>query len=59
MARVPIATAYDPALARPADIPRIVGDPTRLHQATGWEPLIPLEQSLRDILDDWRHRILL
>jgi GDP-4-dehydro-6-deoxy-D-mannose reductase len=25
--------------------------------ATGWEPRIPLERSLRDLLDDWRARV--
>jgi len=24
---------------------------------TGWEPLIPLEQTLRDVLDYWREKV--
>ena len=36
---------------RPADIPRLAGDPSRLRTATGWEPQIPLEQTLGDTLD--------
>ena len=56
-ARTPIAAAPDPNLERPTDIPCIVCDLTRLHQATGWTPIIPLEQTLADILDDWRQRI--
>lgn len=35
------------------------GDATRLRQATGWQPSIPLEDTLRDVLDDWRQRVLL
>lgn len=31
-----------------------VGDPSRLREATGWEPRIPLERSLGDLLDWWR-----
>lgn len=41
----------DAARIRPADIPRLVGDSTRL-RAVGWAPRIPLEQSLRDVLED-------
>ena len=39
------------AALRPADIPRLAGDPSRLRAATGWEPEIPLEQTLADTLD--------
>jgi GDP-4-dehydro-6-deoxy-D-mannose reductase len=31
-------------------------DTTRLHAATGWRPLIPLEQSLNDVLNWWRNK---
>lgn len=40
----------DPELFRPADIPVLRGDPAKLHQATGWSPEIPLDQTLRDVL---------
>lgn len=36
---------------RPADIPVLVGDSSRL-RALGWEARIPLERSLRDVLMD-------
>jgi len=42
---------------RPSDLPALVGDPTRLREATGWEPKIPLEQTFRDLLDHWRERV--
>ena len=29
----------------------------RLRAATGWEPAIPLEQTVRDLLEDMRHRV--
>jgi GDP-4-dehydro-6-deoxy-D-mannose reductase len=35
---------------RPADIPSMVGDASRLRDATGWKPEIPLEQTLADML---------
>jgi GDP-4-dehydro-6-deoxy-D-mannose reductase len=41
----------DPALLRPVDVPRLVGDPAKLQAATGWEPAIPLEHTLRDVLE--------
>jgi GDP-4-dehydro-6-deoxy-D-mannose reductase len=42
---------------RPSDIPVLVGDSSKLRRATGWEPRIPLEQALGDLLEDWRRRI--
>jgi GDP-4-dehydro-6-deoxy-D-mannose reductase len=54
-AQVEIRT--EPERLRPSDVPAQVGDPSRLRAATGWEPRIPLERSLRDLLDDWRARI--
>ncbi|QGJ70843.1 Oxidoreductase [Planctomycetales bacterium 10988] len=36
-----------------------IADITRLKEHTGWEPSIPLSQTLIDTLDDWRHRIRL
>jgi GDP-4-dehydro-6-deoxy-D-mannose reductase len=47
----------DPARLRPADVPSLVGDSRRLRETTGWEPRIPLEQTLRDLLAYWRDRV--
>ena len=57
LSRVPIEVQLDPARMRPADVPAIVCDPRRFHDATGWQATIPLEQSLADILDYWRARV--
>jgi GDP-4-dehydro-6-deoxy-D-mannose reductase len=35
---------------RPLEIPRMVGDASRLRKATGWQPEIPLEQTVGDML---------
>lgn len=48
--------APDPALQRAVDNPVSVGDSTKLRRATGWEPTIPLEVTIRDLLDDARLR---
>jgi GDP-4-dehydro-6-deoxy-D-mannose reductase len=47
----------DPALVRPVDVPVLLGDPTRIRDAVGWEPVIPLDDTLRDVLIDWRQRV--
>jgi GDP-4-dehydro-6-deoxy-D-mannose reductase len=47
----------EPGRLRPSDIPVLVGDSSKLRRATGWEPRIPLEQTLGDLLEDWRRRI--
>jgi len=51
-----VEVRVEPERLRPADVPAQVGDPARLRAATGWEPLIPLERTLSDLLDDWRAR---
>jgi GDP-4-dehydro-6-deoxy-D-mannose reductase len=55
--RVSLRVEQDPARMRPSDTPEIRCDPTKFYAATGWQPHISLEQSLRDVLDDWRARI--
>jgi GDP-4-dehydro-6-deoxy-D-mannose reductase len=47
----------DPARLRAADAPILIGDPSRLRAATGWEPEIPIDRTLRDLLDYWRQRV--
>jgi GDP-4-dehydro-6-deoxy-D-mannose reductase len=53
-ASVPIEAQADPALARRVDPPRVVADVTRLHRLTDWRPRFSLEQSLGDVLAEWR-----
>jgi GDP-4-dehydro-6-deoxy-D-mannose reductase len=52
-----ITVETDPARMRPADIPRVVCDSSRFRHATGWEPRIPLEQTIHDILNYWRGQV--
>ena len=40
----------DPARGRPADVAVQVGDHTRVTALTGWQPEIPLEKTLADVL---------
>jgi GDP-4-dehydro-6-deoxy-D-mannose reductase len=56
-ARVPVTFRRDPGLERPADPPVLVGDPTRLREAIGFDPEIALGESLTDLLEEWRTRL--
>lgn len=55
MARHAIELVPDPTLVRPVDVPRLVGDNTRLRTATGWSPTIPFEDTLAAVLTRWRN----
>jgi GDP-4-dehydro-6-deoxy-D-mannose reductase len=57
MATRSLALEPDPTLQRPVDLPVLRGDATKLRRATGWEPQIPIEQTLADLLDDLRARV--
>jgi GDP-4-dehydro-6-deoxy-D-mannose reductase len=54
LATRPMRLVVDPERHRPVDVPVLRGDCTKLHAATGWQPEIPLDQTLADVLDDWR-----
>lgn len=41
----------DPSLMRTADILHLVGDPAKLHAATGWRPTIGLDRTLKEVAD--------
>ncbi len=47
----------DPELQRGVDIPVLLGDAGLLRRDTGWEPEIPIEVTLGDLLDDVRSRV--
>lgn len=55
--RIPIAVRQDSQRMRPSDVPEFYGDAGRLKQAVGWEPQIPLDQTLRDVMQYWRERL--
>jgi len=57
LAKLDVRLVEDPALLRPSDVPRVVSDCRKLRERTGWRAEIPLEQSLRDLLDYWRERV--
>ncbi len=46
-----VEPAPDGGLARSHDVPHLVGDPTKLHRATGWRPSFTLDETLRGVVD--------
>jgi len=54
--KVPIVVERDQNRVRPNDLPRIVGDASRIRKALDWEPHYNLEETLAEILDDCRRR---
>ena len=49
-----IDVEVDKAKLRPVDVPVIEPDMTKMYKATGWTPAIPLEQTIKDMLDHYR-----
>jgi GDP-4-dehydro-6-deoxy-D-mannose reductase len=57
LAQVPVTVEQDPGRLRPADIPVLCGDSSKLRRTTGWKPEIPLEQTLADTLEAARRAV--
>ena len=53
-ARIPIDVRRDLARYRPHDAPLVLGDHSRLSGELGWQPRIPMTQTLADLLEYWR-----
>lgn len=54
LAHVRVRIEHDESRLRPSDNPVIAGSHERLTRDTGWEPEIPIERTLSDLLDHWR-----
>jgi GDP-4-dehydro-6-deoxy-D-mannose reductase len=54
MSGLEVEVKEDPARLRPSDVPVLLGDASKFKGATGWEPRIPYDQTLLDMLDYWR-----
>ena len=44
----------DPKLNRPSDTPVLIGDYSKLHEQTGWEPRIEFDQTIEDTIESTR-----
>ena len=56
LSTIRIEIELDPARLRPADVPLLAGDATRLREATGWQPRRSLDETLSDTLDAFRRK---
>ena len=52
-----IKVVTDPSRLRRIDADLQVPDTTKFTTHTGWEPSIPFEKTMNDLLDYWRVRI--
>ncbi len=50
----PVKVEVDPAKLRKTDIPFLAGDGSKIGRETGWTAEIPLERTLRDLIEYWR-----
>jgi len=53
-AHVAVRVEIDAARMRPADVPYLVGDPTRIERDTGWRAERSVESALDDVLGEFR-----
>lgn len=57
LSKVKIKIKEDPERLRPSDVPILIGDNTKFVKQTGWQPEIPFEKTLKDLLDYWREKV--
>jgi GDP-4-dehydro-6-deoxy-D-mannose reductase len=54
---VDIAKEQDASRMRPSDVKLLLANCDKFKAATGWEPMIPFDQTMRDLLGYWRERV--
>ncbi|MCS7020498.1 MAG: GDP-mannose 4,6-dehydratase [Gemmataceae bacterium] len=57
MARIPLQVRERIQTQRTSDTMVTKANARKLHECTGWEPRIPMQQTLEDILNYWRRRM--
>ncbi|MCS7001302.1 MAG: GDP-mannose 4,6-dehydratase [Dehalococcoidia bacterium] len=55
-AQTSVSVVVSPDLVRPLDNPVSLCDASRFRARSGWTPQIPMNQTMADILADWRER---
>lgn len=57
LSEVEVEVEVDPDRLRPSDVEILLGDYSKFHADTGWEPRIPLSKTVEDLLNYWRQRL--
>jgi GDP-4-dehydro-6-deoxy-D-mannose reductase len=52
-----VDVVVDPTRQRPSDVPVLIGSAAKLHDATGWTPMVDWDQTLGDLLQEWAARM--
>lgn len=56
VAPIEVTHTVDPARVRAREVMDLRGDPSQLHAVTGWEPRIPLRQTMADAIAWWERQ---
>jgi len=54
---IKVKIEIDPKLVRPTDEPIIFGDSAKLKNDTGWKQFVPIEKTLKDMVEFWRNKL--
>jgi GDP-4-dehydro-6-deoxy-D-mannose reductase len=57
LSKVEVKIEVDPERLRPSDVEILIGDSSKFRADTGWEPRIPFEQTVQDLLKYWRRTL--
>jgi GDP-4-dehydro-6-deoxy-D-mannose reductase len=57
LAHANVEVREDAARLRPSDVEVLLGDCSRFRRVSGWEPTIPFDVTMKDLLDHWRGRV--
>jgi GDP-4-dehydro-6-deoxy-D-mannose reductase len=55
--KVDVRIEVEESRLRPSDLPKLEGSFDKIRNTTGWEPEIPFEKTMSDLLNYWRERI--
>ena len=58
LAQCRIEHTVDPSLLRPSDVTLQIPNTSKFEEATGWRPEIPFEDTLKDLLDYHRNKLV-
>lgn len=57
LSKAKVKVTQDPQRLRPSDVELLIGSADKFKAATGWQPQIPFDTTLKDLLEYWRERL--